>query len=155
MDDDLPLSVTHEVRDACVCLHLQRASRALARRFDEGFRPLGLTNGQFSVLAALNRPVPPRIGEVAQLLAMDRTTLTAALKPLRAAGYVEVLADPADGRSRRLHLTDGGRAAVRAALPVWRQTHADLGATHPGIDLPRLLNDLAALTYSGAAATDR
>lgn len=154
MDDDLPLSVTHEVRDACVCLHLQRASRALARRFDEAFRPLGLTNGQFSVLTALNRPAPPRIGEVARLLAMDRTTLTAALKPLRDAGYVEVRADPADGRSRRLHLTEGGRAAVRGALPVWRQTHADLAAAHPGIDLPRLLSDLAALTFSGSEPSE-
>ena len=47
------------VRDACLCLHVQRAARALARRFDEVFRPLDLTNGQFSLLMSLNRPEPP------------------------------------------------------------------------------------------------
>jgi len=70
------------VRDTCLCLHLQRAARAVARRFDEALRPLGLTSGQFSLLMSLNRPQPPTIGHVAGVLAMDRTTLTANLKPL-------------------------------------------------------------------------
>ena len=79
---ELPLGATHEVRDACLCLHVQRAARALARRFDAVLAPLGLTQGQFSLLMSLNRPQPPSIGSVAALLAMDRTTLTANLKPL-------------------------------------------------------------------------
>jgi hypothetical protein len=58
---------------ACV-LHVQRAARALARRFDDALRPLGLTNGQFSLMMSLNRPQPPGMGDVASLLAMDRTT---------------------------------------------------------------------------------
>src|SRR5438270_4326429 len=92
---------TIRVRDHCLCLHVQRAARALARRFDEALRPLGLTNGQFSLMMALNRPEPPSIGSVAMLLAMDRTTLTAALKPLERRGLVDVTADPADRHSRR------------------------------------------------------
>ncbi len=72
---ELPLAATHQVRDTCLCLHVQRAARALARRFDEALRPLDLTNGQFSLLMSLNRPEPPSIGSVAALLAMDRTTL--------------------------------------------------------------------------------
>ena len=43
---ELPYPCTLEVRDACLCLHVQRAARALARRFDEAFRPLDLTNGR-------------------------------------------------------------------------------------------------------------
>ena len=68
---------TCRVRDTCLCLHVQRAARALARRFDEALRPLALTQGQFSLLMSLNRPQPPSIGEVSALLAMDRTTATA------------------------------------------------------------------------------
>ena len=79
---EIPFETTRLVRDTCLCLHLQRAARALARRFDDAFRPLGLTSGQYSMLMSLNRPEPPSIGSVASLLAMDRTTLTAALKPL-------------------------------------------------------------------------
>ncbi len=83
-----PYETTLYIRDHCLCLHAQRAARALARRFDRAFRPFGLTNGQFSLLMALNRPEPPAMGAVADLLAMDRTTLTAALKPLERRGLV-------------------------------------------------------------------
>src|SRR5579863_7425366 len=106
----LSSGITAAVRDTCLCLHLQRAARAVARHFDEAFRPLGLTSGQFSLLMALNRAEPPTIGRVAALLAMDRTTLTAALKPLERRGLVEITIDAVDRRSRRLVLTAAGRA---------------------------------------------
>src|SRR5918997_4040939 len=108
---DVPFETTHLVRDTCLCLHVQRAARALSRLFDEALRPVGLTSGQFSLLNALNRPTPPSIAPVAQLLAMDRTTLTAALKPLERDGLVTVTRDPDDRRSRLLGLTDKGRQA--------------------------------------------
>src|ERR1041384_4384030 len=104
----VPIGVTHEVRDTCLGLHLQRAARVVARRFDDALRPFGLTNGQFSLLMSLNRPDAPGMGEISSLLAMDRTTLTAALKPLERRGVVKVTVDPADKRSRRLALTPAG-----------------------------------------------
>jgi DNA-binding MarR family transcriptional regulator len=121
---NVPFETTLEVRDTCLCLHVQRAARALARRFDEALRPLGLTHGQFSLLMSLNRPQPPAIGPVADLLAMDRTTLTAKLKPLERRGLLAVTADDADRRSRRLHLTPTGRALLASAVPVWTRPHA-------------------------------
>src|SRR5881275_3648947 len=105
----LPFETTLMVRDCCLCLHVQRAARALGRRFDEALRPYGLTNGQFSLLMSLNRPEPPAMGPVASLLAMDRTTLTAALKPLQRRGLVQITSDPSDRRSRILKLTKTGR----------------------------------------------
>ena len=120
------LATTHLVRDSCLCLHVQRAARALARHFDDVFRPLDLTNGQFSLLTSLNRPEPPSIGSVAALLAMDRTTLTAALKPLERRGLVKVAIDKDDKRSRRLTLTAAGSALLRKAFPSWKRAHADI-----------------------------
>ena len=128
MDPDLPLSVTHEVRDRCLCLHTRRAARTLGRIFDEVLRPHGLTNGQFSLLMALNRPNAPRLGDLVPVLGMDRTTLTAALKPLQRKGFVTSTSDPKDARARRLALTEAGRSALKAALPVWRKTHDVLDA---------------------------
>ena len=122
--DQLPLALTHQVRDHCLCLHVQRAARALARRFDDALRPVGLTQGQFSLLMSLNRPEPPSIGEVSNLLALDRTTLTANLKPLQRRGLVKVKVDAADKRGRRLILTAAGRAVLVAAAPIWKRTHA-------------------------------
>ena len=153
MADDLPLAVTHEVRDGCLCLHLQRAARALARRFDDAFRPFGVTNGQFSILMSLNRPFAPRIGEVAELLAMDGTTLTAAVKPLQRDGLLDVSVDPTDRRSRRLHLTDAGREVLRHTLPLWRSIHAEIEAELPRIDLDATRADLRALAARPSSAT--
>jgi DNA-binding MarR family transcriptional regulator len=134
------------VRDTCLCLHVQRAARALGRRFDAALRPIGLTNGQFSLMMSLNRPEPPGMGEVASLLAMDRTTLTAALKALRRRGLLKVAADPADRRGRRLTLTPKGRRLLASAVPVWKSTHvaveALLGAGEPN----RLRKNLRALS---------
>ena len=119
MRDDLPIELTREVRDACLCLHIQRAARAIARRFDDVLRPVGLTNGQFSLLMSLNRPEPPTISSVSSLLAMDRTTLTANLKPLERRRLVKVTVDEADRRSRRLSLTPEGQDVLAKAVPLW------------------------------------
>ncbi|MDX8355626.1 MarR family winged helix-turn-helix transcriptional regulator, partial [Cognatiyoonia sp. IB215182] len=73
MQTELSYGDTIEVRDRCLCFRAQRAARALARRFDNAFRPFDIKQGQFSLLMALNRPDPPTIGEVAAFLAMDRT----------------------------------------------------------------------------------
>ena len=123
---DLPLETTLLVRDHCLCLHTQRAARALARRFDEAFRPAGITSGQFSLMISLNRPKPPTIGSVAALLAMDRTTLTANLKPLQKRGLLDVTSDPADRRNRLLTLTKAGQAVLKQAAPIWIATHAEV-----------------------------
>jgi DNA-binding MarR family transcriptional regulator len=117
---------------------VQRAARALARRFDEAFRPLGITSGQFSLLMSLNRPEPPPMGPVANLLAMDRTTLTAALKPLRRRGLVRVAMDKNDRRSRTLILTAKGKGLLARAAPVWERTHAEIERNLPGVKLDEL-----------------
>ena len=121
-----PYQFTHHVRDHCLCLQVQRTARALARRFDDAFRPLQLTHGQFSLLTALNRPEPTGMGSVAALLAMDRMTLTANLKPLERRDLVKVTIDKADKRGRRLALTAAGRALLAAAAPIWQPTHAEM-----------------------------
>lgn len=128
---EVPFAATLHVRDTCLCLHAQRAARALARRFDQALAPFAITNGQFSLLMSLNRPAPPTIGSVASLLAMDRTTLTANLKPLERRGLLTVGVDPQDRRSRRLALTPAGLALLARALPVWTQTHAEVEAGLP------------------------
>lgn len=142
---EIPFETTLLVRDACLCLHTQRAARALARRFDEAFRGLSLTSGQFSLLMSLNRPKPPSIGAVASLLAMDRTTLTANLKPLERRGLVRVDVDPADRRGRLLVLTDDGRALLAQATPIWTRVHAEVEAGLSEVSADGLRRALAAL----------
>ena len=134
------------VRDACLCLHVQRAARALARRFDDALRPIGLTNGQFSLLMSLNRPAPPDMGAVATLLGMDRTTLTAALKPLQRRRLLRISVDPADRRGRIMTLTPQGRRLLARAVPVWRSAHVAVEALLPEGDPDRLRSNLRAVS---------
>ncbi len=155
MRDDLPLTVTHEVRDRCLCLHLQRAARAIGRRFDEALRPVGLSHQQYSLLVSLNRPQPPKMGDVAEFLAMDRTTLTANLKPLERRGLVVIAPDPKDRRSRRLALTDAGRDILVQAVPIWRRTHDEVDALVADSDTGGLRQDLTALTFADQAGRER
>ncbi|MCV0386906.1 MAG: MarR family winged helix-turn-helix transcriptional regulator [Nitrobacter sp.] len=141
------------VRDTCLCLHAQRAARALARRFDDALKPVGITNGQFSLLMSLNRPRPPKLGSVAALLVMDRTTLTANLKPLQRRRLVETMADPKDKRARLLRLTPAGRAVLAEAAPIWRHHHMEIEKDLSNPDRLRLeLNILSRSdSHNGAA----
>lgn len=150
---DVSFETTHLVRDTCLCLHAQRAARTLSRLFDEALRPVGLTSGQFSLLNALNRPAPPPIAPVAQLLAMDRTTLTAALKPLERNGLVAIAKDPDDRRNRLLRLTDKGREILASAIPIWRDLHAAIEAGVSGLEPDNLRGALNGLSRSKARAS--
>jgi DNA-binding MarR family transcriptional regulator len=138
------LRATHLVRDTCLCLRAQRAARSLGRRFDKALKPLGLTSGQFSLLNAVNRETAASMSEVATLLGADRTTLTAALKPLARRGLVDTRIDASDRRGRRLVLTAEGQALLDKAIPLWRQCHGDLESAL-GETAARLRADLDAL----------
>lgn len=83
---------------------------------------------------------------VASLLAMDRTTLTAALKPLRRRGLLKITADPTDRRGRLLTLTSKGRRLLARAVPVWKSTHVAVEALLWDGDPERLRKNLRALS---------
>jgi DNA-binding MarR family transcriptional regulator len=143
----LPRETVLHVRDACLCLATQRAARRLARRFDAALRPFGLTNGQFSLMVALNQPEPPLIGRLAPFLGMDPSTLTAAVKPLARRGLMTIEPDAADRRSRRLRITPEGVALMRQAVEVWRTEHDALEAD--------MRPDTAAALRTGLAEIDQ
>ena len=83
---------------------------------------------------------------VAALLAMDRTTLTAALKPLERRGLVEVKAGSRDKRSRLLTLTAAGLTLLAAAMPVWERTHAEAEGRLEPLDADRLRGALRSIS---------
>jgi DNA-binding MarR family transcriptional regulator len=145
----VPFETTLFVRDKCLCLHLQRAARVLARFFDEALRDIDLTNGQFSLLMSLNRPELPSIGSVASLLATDRTTLTAALKPLERRGLIKIVVQVDDKRRRLLKLTPHGRKILARAVPLWCDAHAKAEAVLGESKANLLRGDLGAMAVLG------
>ncbi len=144
--DDVTREFAYAVWDSCLCLNTQRAARALSRRFDDALRPVGLTSGQFSLLMTLARHEPQPMRNVTFLLGMDRTTLTANLKPLQRRGLLKVTVDKEDRRGRLIALTAAGRALLAEAAPIWKRAHAAAQklVTHSSPDALRA--DLRALS---------
>jgi len=124
---------------------IQRAARALARRFDAELRPLGLTNGQFILLMLIGRREDSGMADLASLLAIDRTTLTAALKTLERRGFVRITADSSDHRVRRTRLTRRGRTLIMTSAPVWERTSREIESRLAQADLDSLRKNLQAL----------
>lgn len=141
-----PLPDARTIADTCLCLSVRRAARAVSRRYDEAFRDLGLTSGQFSVLVAIAEGRGQGMVSLAEALGMDRTTLTAALKPLQRDGLVAAHEDEADRRSRHHRLTRRGRRILEDATTAWVGVQRALARHAPGVDLERLRRDVGALT---------
>jgi DNA-binding MarR family transcriptional regulator len=131
-------TVVREVRDNCLCFATQKAARALARRFDRIFAGLGITNGQYSMMLAVRGMGAPKALDLASFLAMDRATVTAALKKLAERKLVGVRKDEDDGRARRVTLTAKGEALLAEAVPLWRAGHAEIEKELPQGD-PEML----------------
>jgi DNA-binding MarR family transcriptional regulator len=119
-------------------MRLRKASRRVSQIYDHHLQPHGLTITQFGLLANLSGLGGISIGALAEKLIMDPTTLTRNLRPLERQGLVADLADPRDRRSRLLHLTDTGRAALIAAKPAWVEAQRHIEDAIGPPDIPAL-----------------
>lgn len=109
----------------CTCAMLRRASRRVTLAYDQALKPMGLRLTQYSLLASVLRSGGMTITDLAEMLAMERTTLTRNLRPLEAAGWLRVKSGP-DRRSRAVEITPAGRALVEEAFPRWQAAERGL-----------------------------
>ena len=102
---------------------LRKASRRLSQTYDEFLGPSGLRSTQLSVLAEIDRGagVAPTMGELADALAMDRSTLGKNLRPLERDGFITSAADREDRRIKRVVLTPEGRRKISEAQVMWQE----------------------------------
>jgi DNA-binding MarR family transcriptional regulator len=111
----------------CLCLAARRSARQITRIFNRLLRPHGLRVTQFTILVMLMRRSPRTIGELAETLDLERTTLSRNVALLAAASWVKV-APGADARSRAVSVTAKGRAVVAASLGSWRNAQSSVAA---------------------------
>jgi DNA-binding MarR family transcriptional regulator len=116
----------------CVCHAVRRVARRVSKRYEDALRPVGLKAGQFTILAALERPEPVPLGQLAADLGMDRTTLSKDLRPLERRGLVRSGRAETDARVRALQLSGDGRALLARAHPLWSAAQADSHARLAG-----------------------
>lgn len=103
----------------CLAVRVLRAGRVLTRLYDEALRPTGLTITQFTLLNAIENRQPGSISQLAEILDIDRTTLSRNLSLLEKAGLVH-LGQAGERRRRELLLTSRGLDRLRAAYPRWQ-----------------------------------
>jgi DNA-binding MarR family transcriptional regulator len=133
-----------EIRETCVCMSLREASRAVTQLYDEAISGAGVRATQFSVLVALAQAPRVPLSKLAEVLVMDRTTLTRNLAPLIRDRLVEEQ-PMADKRVRAYALTARGRNVFEQALPGWRQAQARITRAVRTEDLARLNRTLATM----------
>ncbi|HEX7241925.1 MAG TPA: MarR family winged helix-turn-helix transcriptional regulator [Longimicrobiaceae bacterium] len=108
----------------CLCFRARRVARALTRMYDEALRPLGIQATQLTLLNAVTMCGDgATVSRLADVLAMDQTTLSRNLRPLEKAGLVRIGRHPADGRVRVALLTPDGQRVLEDALPLWTRAH--------------------------------
>ncbi|MEV5145351.1 MarR family winged helix-turn-helix transcriptional regulator [Streptomyces sp. NPDC052727] len=109
-----------DAAELCNNLALRKAARYLGATYDKALAPTGLRATQFSILQKLSTQEKITITSLAEMIAMDRTTLATNLKPLAREGLVTVEPSPTDRRARIVTLTEDGLTRMKAALPYWR-----------------------------------
>ncbi|MET7600589.1 MarR family winged helix-turn-helix transcriptional regulator [Streptomyces sp. NPDC005481] len=110
--------------DACNNLALRKAARYLGATYDKALAPVGLRSTQFSILQKLHAQGEVTITQLADMIAMDRTTMASNLKPLAREGLVTVETSPTDRRARIAAITPEGVVRLKGALPLWRAVQA-------------------------------
>lgn len=103
----------------CNCARIRRASRTITRLYDKCLAPSGLGVNQFTLLGYLNSRNPMPMNRLAELLAMDRTTLGHNVRPLERDGLLELVQGEDDRRVRLAQITPSGRERLDAARPPW------------------------------------
>jgi len=109
----------------CLCGNMRMASRALTQLYDAYLAPCGLSSGQLPVLWSVIAAEPLSLGEIADWLVMDKTTVSRNFAALAAMGLVELKPGP-DARVKLATSTGKGRKAFAAAMPRWKAAQASV-----------------------------
>ncbi|MFF3561349.1 MarR family winged helix-turn-helix transcriptional regulator [Streptomyces sp. NPDC002574] len=133
----------------CNSLALRKAARYLGATYDKALAPVGLRGTQFSILQKLSVLGEMTITGLAEVIAMDRTTMASNLKPLVREGLVTVEPSPADRRARIVALTPDGLSRMKAALPLWRAVQTRFEESFGDTEAARLRTSLEAVLHTG------
>ncbi len=142
MSNKLPIS-PNKIASECYCFSLKKAARAVARRYDDALRPYDLNNGQYSMLTTLAGFEEISIQNLGKFLEMDRTTATAALKPLQRRGLIAINQSAEDSRIRIASITEAGKKVLASAIPAWSMVQKKISSElspEAGFELRQQLN---------------
>ncbi len=135
----------------CLCFRARRVSRTLTRVYEEALRDLDLQATQLTLLSAITlmsrrEEGAGSMGELAEVLSLDPTTVSRNVRLLRDDGLVRLERSPRDGRVRLVLPTGEGERALAEALPRWKRAHrrvVEALGPDAAADLRERLDDVA------------
>lgn len=145
------LKQCQEIEQTCAVFNLRKASRVVTQLYEETMKPSGILPTQFTLLVVTRALGPITISKMAEVLVMDRTTLTRNLKPLEREGLLTVAAGKDDQRSREVSLTGKGLKQLEQALPLWQEAQRRIKRAVGVSRLDRMLGDLSAVVNATGA----
>jgi len=137
---------SHIAQD-CLCRKARMANRIITRSYDEALRPVGLKITQFTLLVAIGFGKPNSITQLADWLAMERTTLTRNLKLLEKEEVI-VARTGDHHKSRAFQLTELGREKVKQAYPLWAKVQQQYREKLDGAHWDETHHSLSKLSFS-------
>ena len=139
------------VAQRCAHFNLKKAVRAVTQRYDEALGKVDLRISQFTLLVSSSLAGPSSIGDLAEQLAMDRTTLSRNVQPLAKRGLLELTRSQADSRARLVEITPAGERLLARAYPLWEEAQKEVTQTFDKDAYEHLLKDMRTLTAAGEA----
>lgn len=133
----------------CLCFHTRKASRAITQVFDHALAPTGLKATQLSLLMVVNDQRRITVGQLADMLVTDSTSVSRSIKPLIAVGLINQSADSDDRRVKHLSLTDDGIDALEMAMQHWQDAQSRVARALGGVQVQSLLPGLEAAAGLG------
>ncbi len=117
-----------EMGRVCVCFNIRKSTRLLTAHYDRVMNPTGLKATQFSLLMTMVLQDSASVSQLANMLGMDRTTLSRNVRLLEKKGLITVSTGE-DRREQRIGLTDRGRDVIDQGIPFWEEAQAEVVAT--------------------------
>lgn len=153
MSERTPKIDPSELGRSCACFNLRKAARAITQVYEAELGDSGLKATQISLLVALAVRGSLPLTRLAEVLVMDRTTLTRNLVPLKKKGWIASERGP-DRRERLVVLTRAGRAVLDRALPLWHAAQSRVAAAFGSARLAALVGELNAVIAAAQAGAD-
>lgn len=115
-----------EETQKCHCLSIRKRARELTRRYEAALRRHGLKATQFSVLAALVQTGPVPMTRLADMLGLERTTLTRVANVMARQTWLSINVSRQDKRMQILSVTPSGESKLAEAFPDWKRVQDEV-----------------------------
>lgn len=110
----------------CICGNLRKTTRVVTQFYDQRLQTTGLRTTQCALLHSILIHENSTVGELAESLLMDQSTITRNLEVLKRHGFITSTPTAHDGRIKMVVITPAGKNILEEALPLWEDAQCEI-----------------------------